>query len=194
MDTITIRHGLSKESAAEAVALYYEAFSQKFKPLMSEEEAQKILPALLNPDQVITAWHQGRLAGLVGIQHGRKPLFRISVCPLMRHLGLLRGLFVALVMRLFHRPFRSKELLLDGICVAASVRGMGVGTRLLEAAEEFAKNHHYLTIRLDVVDTNPRARHLYERLGYRPMKSHRHPLARRLMGFSQSTTMIKTLI
>jgi RimJ/RimL family protein N-acetyltransferase len=46
-------------------------------------------------------------------------------------------------------------------------------------------------LRLQVVDTNPRARALYERLGFRAAKTHRVPLVGPLMGFSAYTDMVR---
>jgi ribosomal protein S18 acetylase RimI-like enzyme len=56
----------------------------------------------------------------------------------------------------------------DGLAVSASVRGAGIGTALLEArrAELVARGCTYWSI--GVVDANPDARRLYERVGFRP--------------------------
>jgi ribosomal protein S18 acetylase RimI-like enzyme len=48
-----------------------------------------------------------------------------------------------------------------------SLRGFGLGSRLIAAAEERIKRRGLHTAMLGVEDTNVRARHLYERLGYR---------------------------
>ncbi|HEX9774642.1 MAG TPA: GNAT family N-acetyltransferase [Actinomycetota bacterium] len=53
-----------------------------------------------------------------------------------------------------------------GITVARDYRGLGVGSALIEAAESWALEHDVSIMRLGVFVTNPRARALYERLGY----------------------------
>ena len=188
-----LRFGLPDELRTPAIRLYYEAFSKKFAHLMTPDEALEILTALLNEDQVICALQDGNLAGFAGIQHGKKRLFKSSIAPFIKNLGLLRGLFAAFVLMLFGRPHKSGELLMDGICVDKNMRGQGVGTLLLQATFDFAKQHNYKTIRLDVVDTNPGARKLYARMGFEPTGSHSYPFTKQLMGFSASTTMIKTV-
>ena len=50
-----------------------------------------------------------------------------------------------------------------------------------------------IAMRLDVVDTNPRARQLYERKGFVAVSSNTYPLTQRFFGFSGSTTMMKTV-
>ncbi|MCS6851400.1 MAG: GNAT family N-acetyltransferase [Gemmataceae bacterium] len=191
--TVEIRLGLPSELRRPAVALYYEAFRAKFAPLMTLDEALRILADLLNTEQAIIALDNGRLVGFAGIQHGKRMLFRLSLSPFVKTLGFFRGLFVYLVLSLFGRPYKKGELLMDGICVDKEMRGQGIGGLLLKAIFDFARQHNYKTIRLDVVDTNPGARRLYERMGFKPTVERRHLFAQTLMGFSRSTTMIKVL-
>ena len=54
-----------------------------------------------------------------------------------------------------------------------------------------ARNH--AEVRLDVIDSNPRARTLYEREGFNATDTHRLGLLRHVFGFESATTMIKTL-
>jgi ribosomal protein S18 acetylase RimI-like enzyme len=52
------------------------------------------------------------------------------------------------------------------ILIDEDKRSRGFGTRALFAAETFAQKKGYRTIGLNVFNHNPRARELYERLGY----------------------------
>jgi ribosomal protein S18 acetylase RimI-like enzyme len=82
---------------------------------------------------------------------------------------------------------------MDGIVVHPSARGQGIGTQLLEALFQYAREHGFARVRLDVVDTNPRARQLYERQGFVAVKTRQYPFLRRVLGFAAVTTMIKEL-
>ena len=69
-----------------------------------------------------------------------------------------------------HLDFEARS---DGdaaVLVAAAVvpqlRGRGIGTELMSAAEELVRRRGLHAIVLGVEDWNPRARRLYERLGY----------------------------
>jgi ribosomal protein S18 acetylase RimI-like enzyme len=73
------------------------------------------------------------------------------------------------------------------------MRGKGIGTRLLESVFDFARTEGFSSVRLDVVDTNPGARRLYERMGFVPVKTGHYPYLRRVMGFSAGTTMIREI-
>ncbi len=54
------------------------------------------------------------------------------------------------------------------LVVAAGAEGRGVGTALLEAAEQWSRGRGHRLLTLNVFDENRRARRLYDRVGYRP--------------------------
>ena len=82
---------------------------------------------------------------------------------------------------------------MDGIAVHGDARGKGVGTALLEAIFDKARELDLTSVRLDVIDANPRARTLYERRGFVAGKEQSTGLFRHVFGFSNYTEMIKTL-
>jgi ribosomal protein S18 acetylase RimI-like enzyme len=69
-----------------------------------------------------------------------------------------------------HLDFETRARKGDAVLVAAAVRpelqGRGIGTALMAAAEELTCTRGLGAIVLGVEDWNPRARRLYERLGY----------------------------
>ena len=64
-----------------------------------------------------------------------------------------------------------------------------MGSRLLAEARRAAGRSGLDFVRLDVVDTNPRARALYEREGYRLVREERLGFLGRFTGFSVAYTM-----
>lgn len=58
------------------------------------------------------------------------------------------------------------EFYVDTICVDKDYRGLGIGTQLLQFAEEIACSKGYTKLSLNVEMEKENARHLYERLGY----------------------------
>ena len=92
-------------------------------------------------------------------------------------------------MMLLDRPAERKTLVMDGICVAAEARGMGIGGALLDAIIETARDDGLSEVRLDVIDTNPRARALYDRKGFEPVRVHRTGLFKPVFGFAEATEM-----
>ena len=52
-----------------------------------------------------------------------------------------------------------------------------------------AVEYGFNRVRLDVIDINPRAKKLYERKGFKVVRTEKFPYLRRLLGFGGSTTM-----
>lgn len=58
------------------------------------------------------------------------------------------------------------------VWVSPDERGKGIGRHLVAWAIEWARGRGYRKIKLEVAETNPRARRLYEDLGFRPERHH----------------------
>lgn len=58
------------------------------------------------------------------------------------------------------------EFYVDTICVHKNARGLGLGTALLQFAEEVAHSNGYKKVSLNVETQKVKAKKLYERLGY----------------------------
>jgi len=76
-----------------------------------------------------------------------------------------------------------------GIAVDSRCRGQGIGSKLLDQIIQYALENRFETVRLDVIDSNPRAKKLYESKGFVAIKSESYPYLKWLIGFSGSTTM-----
>ena len=81
------------------------------------------------------------------------------------------------------------HLHIDAIAVAPEARGQGVGTRLIAAAHREAASRNLAGLSLNVVDTNTRARALYERIGFEAVLTKSIGPLRHLFGFRASTRM-----
>lgn len=185
-----IVRGIPLEQRPQAAEIYYEAFARKLTPILgtAREEAIAILHEGLNPDNAFVALREGRVLGLLGFHHAGRALVEVGPGALLKRFGLLRGAGRALLGAILAREPAAGELLMDGIAVHADARGQGTGTRLFAALFAFAAQEGYTSIRLEVIDTNPRARQLYERLGFVAEKTEAVPFLK-CMGFSAVTTM-----
>ena len=196
MSTIPVetRLGLPEEMRQDAARLYYEAFSRKLHPILGKREAcLDILSQSLDMTRAIIAVCDHTLIGLVGIQHGQQPFLKFQKQTFTRRYGKIFGLVWYRVMLEWYREYTEGELLLDGFAVDAEQRSLGIGTLLLEAVIQFAREHGYQTVRLDVVDTNPHARRLYEWMGFKATQEHHYPYLRGILGIGGETTMIRTV-
>ena len=72
-------------------------------------------------------------------------------------------------MMLERKLTNTRELYVKGATVSSSARSKGIGM-LLNRVMTHAGSHRRQWMRLDVVDTNPAARRLYERFGFVSLK------------------------
>ncbi len=192
-ETIHYQLGLPEGLELEAARLYDEAFGRKLAMAVRSADARvRILAESIVRDRAMVALDGGRIVGLAGFHDDRRHFTGAgSFGTLSRHVGWAKALWAALVFALLEREPEPGELLMDGIAVDASARGQGVGTALLERLYAYAALRGYERIRLEVIDTNPGARRLYERVGFEAVETSHYPILKRAMGFSAVTTMVR---
>ena len=190
----TVELGVPEECRREAVELYWEAFVRKLAPAIGpRERGIALLEPRLELDRGMVALDDGELLGLAGFNLGGRTLVNLSLGDIFREFGPLRSIWRTVLLALLDRKPRSGELLMDGIVVRGDRRGEGIGTTLLESLFALARSHGLTSVRLEVVDTNPRAQALYERAGFGVTNTERTPYLRRLMGFGASSAMVAQL-
>lgn len=134
--------GMPESCRLRAAELYEEAFRQKFSPIVkSREKLIEILIDAIQPELAVVAIEEERLAGLAGFHHsGNSFTSGGSASSIIKRLGLFKGLWaIALFIILYERKASQGELLMDGIAVDPSMRGKGIGTRLLETLNEYGQ-------------------------------------------------------
>jgi len=179
----SIAIGIAGGDRLRAAEIYEQAFGAKLGiAINSREHRINLLRDGLNLSHAIAALH-GSIAFTSGITYRK----------ILREIGFFKGQKAALILGLFERKARDKELLMDGIAVCEDHRGEGHGTKLFDALKTYAGEKGFETIRLDVIDTNPDARRLYERLGFVAERTNTFEGLRPLLGFGASTTMVYTL-
>ncbi len=186
--------GLPEGLEAAAARLYWAAFGAKLGRLMGPEaRALGFLTATISHDRMLAALDgAGGLLGIAAYKIAGRGFSAGGLRDFWRHYGA-GTLWRAPPLLLLERKAPPGVLQMDGICVAPGARGQGVGTGLLEALFGFAAEQGLKRITLDVIDSNPRARALYERLGFQPVETtHLGPL-RHLFGFAASTRMEREL-
>lgn len=194
MTAIIYQQGFADELRTQAARLYDEAFRQKLRPAIKDDEARvEILAAGLEPSRSIAAIAGAELVGLAGFHDAGGALTSGITLGSIRHrIGFLRAIRAIAILGLLDRKPGTGELLMDGIVVRSDHRGRGIGSNLFAQLEQYCRSHDYKSIRLDVVDTNPDARRLYERLGFKAVKTEHTPYMK-WMGFTGSTTMAKSV-
>ncbi|MGA0541335.1 GNAT family N-acetyltransferase [Neotabrizicola sp. VNH66] len=192
---VTIRQGLAAEHRAEAVRIYWEAFGGKLGLVLGPDtRARGFLARVLRADHCFSAVDgAGRLVGVAGFKSPRGSFAGGSAADLRASYGRFGAAWRSAVLWLLSHEVDNHRFLIDGIAVARSSRGQGVGHALLEALCTEARARGYASIRLEVIDSNWRARALYERMGFVATRTERMGPLRYLFGFSAATTMVRPL-
>jgi ribosomal protein S18 acetylase RimI-like enzyme len=193
---ITIERGLPEHLREQAVSLFEEAFGEKMRIAVRDRTVRMAFKSrAYDARHVVIARRGDRLLGMVGLSTRSGAfaggLMDVGWDPRAYRdlLGWLGAAWAVWGLHLSdHRP-KDDELYVDGLAVAATERSQGIGTRLLDEVTGIAREQAKRYVRLHVVDTNPRARALYERLGFTVTRVQSFRYKQRLIGFGAMISM-----
>ncbi len=189
----------------DVTEIMYEAFGPVIPTLkgMEEDKAKIIMqdigfvPKTPHEGFYIAEDQEGVLGFIVFVhsaQVHRKKDDGLALSKAIQKHGLstvLKNVFTALCFQYEPPAF---ACYIDMIAVKPSARGKGVGSKLLKKAEDMANEvHHVTTMELQVLGDNPRAKALYERLGYTDRQVVNSWLSEKLAGIEGWTHMQKKI-
>jgi ribosomal protein S18 acetylase RimI-like enzyme len=194
MADFTIIQGLPTGLERTAAELYWQAFGEKLGKLLGPEpRGVAFFEATIHPPSIFAALsNDGTLLGVSAVKLNDKGFSDAGASDLFKHYGL-GALWRMIPLAMLERAEPPETLQMDGICVSARARGMGVGTALLEAVFQCARDENLPKITLDVINTNPRAKSLYERQGFVAVSEESTSILKPLLGFDSATRMVKTV-
>jgi ribosomal protein S18 acetylase RimI-like enzyme len=175
--------------------IYFQAFGRKVTAIIRPEcKAREIVIKSLNYDMALYAFDGSKnLIGFLGFHTNSKEFIRYKYRNLREYFNALNA-FIKLVILRFSIPVLQKnEIRIDSVAIENSFRGRGIGTALIENFSNFAKTNNFNKIYLEVVDTNPEAKKLYNRLGFITKKRVRYYFFARRAGFSAEDIMFKEI-
>ena len=186
-----ILKGIPSLLIEQAVSIYYEAFSGKMNPLIGDEE--KVVPFIKKTTDFNACFYaevDERILGIAGIQDRENNFTKnISFGYLAREFNFFRALLIRYVYGFKTAKIKEGVIRVDSIAVAQDARGKGVGTALLNEIFEYAREKGYREIKLEVINTNPEAKKLYERLGFKSVKEIRYGFITKRAGFTSEFIM-----
>ncbi len=189
---VSYQIGIPEQFRESAVELYEEAFGKKLGIAIKDKKKRlNILNSSLILKYAIGAFYDEKLIGIAGYQTPEGSLTSgIGYSDLLSQLGIIKGNWAAIIFSLYERKPKPRELVMDGISVCSWGRGKGIGSKLLSEIKKLAKTQGFSQIRLDVIDINPKAKKLYERVGFETVKTESYSFLKDFLGFSGSSTMI----
>jgi ribosomal protein S18 acetylase RimI-like enzyme len=194
-----LQSNANPQELEEIANIFYHAFKLKVHKieLFPKDTAQaiRLLAGCFIPGHVLLAIIEDKLVGMLAMDDDRGQSMKFSFSDLSREFGGIGGAvryywlnFISLIEK---QP--AGTLRIAAIAVAEEARGKGIGSLLLKYAEDFAQTQKYRALVLEVVDTNLRARSLYEKLGFIHTKTYSFGFITRHAGFSASDCMRKDL-
>lgn len=179
---------LSPQDKKEIAFLIHEGFRDMFAPAfkyLKEEEKVPLVTEMLTFNKGFYykdekgLWGTGVLleTGTVYCQVPFKALWKLR---------LLRFLVLR---RIFRHKTKKGVLHLEMFAVNPHTRGQGIGSQMMNALVDYGRSQGFHTLNLGVVNTNPRAKKLYERLGYKVVKSGKSNWIARRAGFTAYDVM-----
>lgn len=184
-----IAFGVPNYQRVRVAEMLYDAFENKFENVFGSEKGISLISKYFRNDRIVSAVSKGEVIGVGGLKFDGKEFIDVSFGQLLRELtfGVVRVLFFGWI---FYNKLEDKELLIDVLVVARDMRGKGVGSKLVAFIIDFACSRGYEQVKLFVIDTNEKAKRLYERMGFREVKAHKvlFPWSK-LFGFNRITEM-----
>jgi ribosomal protein S18 acetylase RimI-like enzyme len=189
-----IEHGCTLNDAEAIAGLFFEGFAKETRLVFgSPGSMARVMHKSMNPATCIAAREAGRLAGMAVLDLEDRHLFHPRLKQFTAEYGRLDGLRRFVLMLMLGTGSHKDLFYLDTLTVGEGRRGEGIGSRLLAEVEREAARQGHGSVVLDVVDENPRARKLYESLGFREVKHRRLPLYKPIFGFSGYSRMEKRI-
>jgi len=187
---IKISDKINEEQLNQAMNIFYSAFKQKIRHLIkSREKAVAVYKNSINKDRVFYALIENDVVGIAGLHYENKNFIDIKYSNLRKHFNPLRSFFIYWIYKIVSPKVKEDAVRIDSIAEKEQFRSAGIGTELINKVLEFAKNKAFKEVILEVVNTNPKAKKLYERMGFKEKKHVRYYLLTRPAGFSSEYIM-----
>lgn len=190
---IKVINQLSEDQKKQVARMYYNAFVPKFTTLWmfsaNVEEAEKVLERSIEYNSGFYAIDENDdVLGFVGVENGEQYFTSLSYRAFRAAYSVFGSLWRSAayrIYRMFHGGNGRKVLHIDPIVVSEKATGRGIGSKLLDVVLSEAKKIGLPKVILEVVDTNQKAKKLYERLGFRVYKTENLGVLTESAGFSK---------
>ena len=192
---VDIREGLDPEHEVDALRILHAAFAYKLRiGLAGPEDMVRLFAGEVDRTACWTAIVDGRIAGILTRQSSGETFYNIGTRRLLATFWPLKTLRVLFNFLLLNESPPKNALYVESIAVDAEIRGLGIGGKLMAQAETRARELNLPLLALDVIGDNQGAIRLYERLGYKIVKTTRGFLVKYVTGSDEVHRMEKQLV
>ena len=171
---VAVVEGIDEGYVEDVLRLAYEAFAEKFRVgFRDADDLVRLFGDSVNTGHCFTAIADGKLLGILMFQTADREFFHPKLATAFTRFSPVRALRIVLNLLLLTRTARPDEFIVDSLAVSPAARGSGIGTRLMDRAEDKARAMGKNTMSLDAIGENAGAIRLYERMGFKTTRVRR---------------------
>ena len=194
MGNVAIVEGIEAEFIDDALRVAYDAFAKKFRlGFRDADDLIRLFRDSVDTSSCFSATVDGRFAGILTFRAGTREFYHLSLVALFSRFTPVRALRMLGNLLLLSEGVGPDEFIVESLAVDPSIRGLGLGTALMQAAEVKARAMKKRTMSLGVITENHGAIRLYRRLGYTTTKTWDGFLVRLVSGSAAVHRMEKSL-
>jgi ribosomal protein S18 acetylase RimI-like enzyme len=187
---IIITNKVNDKQFGQALEIYYNSFEQKIRPLLQpKEKAIRLSSHAINPNRIYYALKNGKAVGIIGLQYDDLDFLSYRFDFIRKYYSFFKSIYLYFILNIMKTKLDAYTIRIDSVAVDDQYRGQGIGKILINKVVEIAKNRGFKEIILEVVNTNPRAKKLYEKMGFKEKKHIKFYFLTRAFGFSSAYVM-----
>jgi len=193
----------ANKSDTEGIAkVVVDAFAEKFRVFFGrrKERAEEIIAKSLSLEDflegIFVAEVDNEVAGTINLETKEMKGARgnIPLSLFIKNLGISEGIKASLIkFFMLHESFDSDSCYIVYIGVSSEARGKGIGKALLQRGEDFAREKGRRYLSLAVASNNDIAHRLYQKVGFKDIKSNKNILTKLIFGIGTWIYMKKEL-
>jgi len=163
--------GLSKCFDEEVTGVFVDAYYDLLSTIEKDKEKLvKVFKHTFVREVFYLALLNGKVVGMLACSTNRKRGLKFDRTIFIEHFGFFKGNFIYYSLRNeFETPldYNNSTAYIEVVATTSEARGKGVATSLFN---HVIKNTYYKEFILEVMDTNEKAKRIYERLGFEEFK------------------------
>jgi ribosomal protein S18 acetylase RimI-like enzyme len=184
--TVQLKWGIPDNLRLATATLIFDTCINKFRyTLNPRKKGIQFIASSLESEYGLIALRDGNLVGVAGAKTSEGELFQIRFITWIRtyHIRAIQSFLVGFPF--WYKRRESGVIILTNLAIVESARGQGVGTQMVMEFIRYGKHQGYHAVKLEVINSNIRAKTLYERLGFKKTRYTKIPLPwSHLLGFS----------
>lgn len=169
-DNIVVTGNLPDKLMDQGIDIMAVAFNEKFQGVFKNPaHLREVYRFLIQNHQLLYIEQHEVLQGI--LLHSTCDTDNIiTIKKLCKTFGMTKGITTYLKLLFMKHKVNKGEIYINFLAVCQRSRGKGVGTKLIDCLEQYAKNNQFINLTLYVVDTNENARNLYNKVGFKSIK------------------------